>query len=121
MDWREEQSNHNARFSRYLERDTPLYRDWEITALFYSALHIVESYLSKTAGEVKSHTARRDLIRDHLGDISNEYRKLKELSGKARYDCLHSELTKDEKELALEHHAKIVKFVEKKLKIFEDN
>lgn len=118
MDWQEEQSKHNVRSSRYLERDTPLYRNWEITTLFYSALHIVESYLSKIAGEVKSHTARNDLIRNHLSGISNEYRKLKDLSEKARYCCLHSDLTQDEKELALEHHAKIVKFVEKKMETF---
>lgn len=66
------------------------YNDWKITVIFYSAVHIIETFLSKVKVHTSSHKERHKAVRQYrvLREIADEYQTLYMLSIQARYDCV---------------------------------
>ena len=91
-DEHQRQAAHNRAFASSFDLATTPYRDWVVTASFYSALHLVEWFLKS-----RGHTARRDhQLRDayiarfaDLRAIYPDYSELKFQSEAARYECVH--------------------------------
>lgn len=83
-------------------KDTTKFTDWAVTALFYSALHLIDAYLDgehalpKDERHPRKHSAnaaagnggrgRNQLVQALLPAIRKEYRSLEEASRRARYD-----------------------------------
>lgn len=86
-----QQAEHNRDFVQSFDLDTSLYLDWSVTAIFYTALHLVEWYL-----KTKGLTGRRDhKLRDayiarlnELRNIYADYTELKFQSEASRYECV---------------------------------
>jgi hypothetical protein len=66
------------------------YADWEITALFYAALHYVDAWLSRSGTHPHAHVQRRSLVsRDPvLHRIYGHYARLDDRSRDARYTAI---------------------------------
>lgn len=83
---------HNEQFAEKLSKDGQYanYRDWVVTAYFYSAIHYVEAFLASKSPPVHSsrHRIRDDEIATdpQLLPIYDDYRELKDHSSNARYD-----------------------------------
>ena len=115
------QSKHNIDSNRYLVKANPDYPDWEITTLFYSAIHIVNAYLFLAVSKVpKSHYKRKELIKLELNSIYRDYCSLETLSQKARYRSSYQDIT-PEVDKAKRCHAEIFTFVKKRLQEFDDD
>lgn len=82
-------AEHNENFATTLNSDGsyPDYRDWVVTAYFYSAVHYVEAYLATLGKHSPDHRIRdADIGSDaSLQPIYNDYRALKDDSTNARY------------------------------------
>ena len=67
-----------------------MYTDWISTAAFYAALQYLDSYLIQKRPPEKhtSHGAREEAIQldKRISGIYSDYRSLKDLSQRARYD-----------------------------------
>ena len=72
------------------------FTEWEVTALFYSALHYVSAFLATQGYEAKNHHERRNLIAQHT-NLSNEYDNILQYSLDARYEM--KKFTPEEVEL----------------------
>ena len=75
-----------------LYTSVPKYTEWEIVALFYSALHHVEAYFYMQGGQHSgSHRERNRLIRESADfrAIARDYMRLYNLSIVARYELEH--------------------------------
>lgn len=108
------QSHHNRETSQYLARASPEYVDWEITTLFYSPLHMVDSYLfAKTGERPPHHTVRRRRVGAELPEISEQYRLLESLSIKSRYKLQLSTLSQAHQREALYCYEAIHAYVTK--------
>jgi hypothetical protein len=81
------QAEQNERLSRGLILLSPQLMDWGVTACFYTALHLVDAYLSRLGIHPNNHAEREEHIRRHLRPIWMDYRRLKRLSLRARYDA----------------------------------
>ena len=77
------QTRHNLDTCSFLATKNPKYADWEITALFYAVLHLVDDRLEKR-GVQPNHEQRRRMVQGYL-HIRVPYGKLYALSIKARY------------------------------------
>jgi uncharacterized protein (UPF0332 family) len=85
-----QQARHNEEFIAFFDLDSTPYLDWVVTAIFYAALHLVDSYLATKGVHLSSHRGRDSLIwtvRD-LRPIYSAYRRLKHRSEQARYDAV---------------------------------
>ena len=61
--------------------------EWAVVVTFYSALHLVDTFLARSGIHPTSHTDRERLIaRTQLRPIYAEYRRLNTRSREARYD-----------------------------------
>jgi hypothetical protein len=62
--------------------------DWAITVLFYSALHYIDAFLAGKNCHPLTHDNRNDEIEANgcLSEISNDYRRLEDMSREARYN-----------------------------------
>lgn len=81
----------NERLSSELKQLPEQYRDWQIIAVFYAAVHLVQAYLrDKTTMYPQTHEERDRLISslETLRAIYPNYQELKHLSVTARYTCL---------------------------------
>jgi hypothetical protein len=78
----------NEAFAKSLDQAKPLYVDWGITVLFYSALHYVDAYLAIKPLHPPNHDARDTAIQNNgsLSPIYKDYRRLKDQSRAARYE-----------------------------------
>lgn len=96
--WHASQSRHNRSCSHDLSaKSQNRYLDWEITILFYSALHIVNEYFSQKNIPVPTdHIRRRKQVKEYLGPIYAEYQQLYTLSIRTRYNVSHSSITQQE-------------------------
>lgn len=84
--WYESQSNHNKDTHDFLHTKNPSYVDWEITTLFYAALHLVNGYFKRNGIPLpRNHHDRSILMNEKLHSLYPTYRKLYALSIKARY------------------------------------
>ena len=80
------QSEHNKDTHDFLNTKTPKYSDWEITVLFYAALHGVNHNFQQRGFAVPaSHFKRNKLVEKELPLIYKSYRKLHTLSIQSRY------------------------------------
>ena len=69
-----------------MERESPKYTDWEITTMFYSALHLVSEHLKRHGVDVpSSHKQMAKVLSVRLPRISTPYSSLLQLSWNARY------------------------------------
>ena len=85
-----QQAQHNEEFIASFDLDSTPYLDWVVTAIFYAALHFVDSYLAIRGVHLSSHRGRDSLIwavRD-LRPIYSAYRRLKHRSEQARYEAM---------------------------------
>lgn len=85
-----QQAQHNEEFIASFDLDSTPYLDWVVTAIFYAALHFIDSYLATKGIHLSSHRGRDSLIwavRD-LRPIYSAYRRLKHRSEQARYDAV---------------------------------
>ena len=79
------QAKHNARVHALINAHTPSYLDWEITATFYTALHLIDRHLQDMGQQVHNHRSRLVAVRHHLPSMYGPYNRLYSLSVKARY------------------------------------
>lgn len=66
------------------------YPDWSVTAYFYAALHLTRAWLKGrgyTDGDYQSHLAAEEALKEEHFDILEDYKHLKTLSERARYEC----------------------------------
>lgn len=71
-----------------LIRELPVrYAEWEVTTLFYSALHYVDAFLATLNEHPRSHRARIDRVRSATS-LRDEYRNLYNASMEARYGTI---------------------------------
>ena len=61
------------------------YTEWEVTVMFYSALHFVSAFLATLGEHPENHHQRKKLVAQ-LTRIAAEYEDLREASNEARYD-----------------------------------
>lgn len=83
-------ADHNRALVGDLNHLPGRYEDWQVTSLFYAAVHLVQAYFSaKTNHYPGSHEAREELVRQDskLRTIYRDYRELKHLSISSRYTC----------------------------------
>lgn len=79
------QAARNEEFANAISGFDTRLTEWEVTALFYSALHYVSAFLASRGYEVKNHQERRNLIAQHT-NVSYEYDNLLQHSMDARYE-----------------------------------
>lgn len=82
-----QQAVHNMRVAAYLRNESQ-FRDWTATALFYSAVHIVEAVFFIDLGNQHGHThdIREGLLKQNKYlNIARYYIPLKKISLTARY------------------------------------
>lgn len=75
----------NERFVESITFLPARFPNWEITALFYSALHYVDAFLSTQGIHPRSHDSRIRSIRTYI-ETWEDYRDLYQLSLGARYN-----------------------------------
>jgi hypothetical protein len=77
----------NARFAMSLPLESQIAADWAVTALFYSAIHLVEAYFAISGFHSKTHGERefRMFGSSDLHPIRMPYAQLKTVSLDARY------------------------------------
>ena len=80
LDWAER----NERFAESISALPVRFPDWEITTLFYSALHYIDALLATRSEFPKSHKRRLDAIALMPG-LKDDYSSLYERSMDARY------------------------------------
>jgi hypothetical protein len=99
--YHEAKAAYNLKVASHL-KSTTAYTDWAVTATFYAALHLVDSFLDgecqlpKDERHPRKHSAnanpgnggrgRNQLVAALLQPIRKEYRSLEEASRRARYD-----------------------------------
>jgi len=90
----ETRSQHNEDLCTYLRAAAPsAFCDWQVTALFYAAVHLVDAYLAATYGlhpnlhrdRTGRGRGRSDCVQQHLRAVYVDYRQLESLSRIARY------------------------------------
>lgn len=92
------QAHHNERFIQFLGIDTPLYRDWVISAIYYTAVNYIEAFIyekipgqhsdqvARTRQLSSPHQAREKIISDNFpSTIKRHYKTLKNASENVRY------------------------------------
>jgi hypothetical protein len=117
-----QQAERNEDLYEYLGRATPPYYEWQVVALFYSALHYVDAYLATLSlpngVHPGSHSERNYLVRVEafLRGLWVDYRELQDRSRDARYDLVSFRPT-DVRDLRLTAHARIQGQVRRKLRL----
>jgi hypothetical protein len=80
------QWRHNRRFAKTIDA---AYRDWQVTAIFYTALHAVDAALAKLNVNVADHDKRNDTVKSNSSfvHIRDQYMDLYRISRITRYDA----------------------------------
>ena len=108
MSWRTRQSRHNRYAQRYLSGSVQ-YVDWEIIALFYPVIHVMDEYLSSTADKApRNHRERRDLVKLKLRHIYEDYRDLYALCRRARCVIPFDSVREKDRQVAIRLHDSIL-------------
>lgn len=102
------QAKYNQNCARLLVEKHPTFRDWAITATFYSAIHYAEAaftvasdigHTEKAHGKEEQHTFRQRIILERAPHSAyKSYRKLREASSTVRY------LQTDKPDVALDYY-----------------
>lgn len=81
-----QQWKHNRRFAKTIDA---IYRDWQITVIFYTALHLVDAALASLGVTVANHDMRNDQVKNNgaFQQIRQEYLHLYRISRVTRYDA----------------------------------
>ena len=91
------QADSNSRFMRSASFENGAFRDWFVTAAFYTAVHWVDCYLAQqpyVARHPERHRYRWEALDELLAltvmpqDVYDAYSDLYTLSVKARYNCV---------------------------------
>ena len=84
------QAESNEAFYADVRGDLGSYQDWQVTSLFYAALHYVDAYLATKDVHPKLHKDRDWYVSSEaqLRHISIDYLTLKDRSMEARYDTV---------------------------------
>ena len=106
MSWHALQSAHN-RGAQQRMSESPRYADWEITALFYSAVHAVDEYLLSIGEEPCSHQARNKMVRENIPHAYRDYCALFTLCRKVRYEIPYTDVSEGDRETAIYLHDSI--------------
>ena len=106
MSWHTQQSTHNHDVWQYLS-GCVLHADWEITTLFYSAMHAVEERLFEIGKNPRSHHKRNEYVRKYIRHVWREYHALYCLCRRARYEVLHGDISEEERQTAVQLHRAI--------------
>lgn len=106
MSWHARQSAHNQDAQRHLSASSQ-YPDWEITALFYSVVHVIDEYLASIGKAPRDHGERKTLVRENLRHIYRDYRSLYILCRKVRYIVVFASVKKKHKRKAVRLHDSI--------------
>lgn len=103
--WYVLQSEHNKKISVDINVSSQnKYIDWEITTLFYSALHIINEYFYQRGIPLPDkHNERNPLIRSTLNQIYPEYHKLFISSIRTRYLVKYDRIKPQERQDALNY------------------
>jgi hypothetical protein len=88
-----QQAEHNEALFSQLEVFSPQFLDWQVTTLFYAALHYVDAYLATappTGVHPDTHRDRLHLVETerNLRPIARDYRLLMTQSVQARYEAV---------------------------------
>jgi hypothetical protein len=80
------QWKHNRQFAKTIDSK---YRDWQITAIFYTALHFIDAALASLGVEVADHGDRNNqvLTNGSFAAIRSQYMNLYRISRVTRYDA----------------------------------
>ena len=117
MSWHIGQSTHNFDTCKYLQIENPRHKDWEVTSLFYSALHLVEGYLFLIKNITpRGHKRRSNAVMAELPLIFNEYDTLFWLSIKSRYQATPNGITPDEERESIRCHHIIESYIKTELR-----
>ena len=80
------QSAHNKNAFDFLATKAPEYTDWQITMLFYAALHSANRHFEMKGIEVPTnHNKRLKVMKDRLPTMVEAYKNLQTLSEQSRY------------------------------------
>ena len=99
-DW----ADFNARFYAHLGGDESSWQPWAMTALFYIAVHEIQSFLVQHNLARKTHSERLNALRkdSQWATLAQHYDALQQRSRDARYECrVHSQADLAIAELAL--------------------
>ena len=79
------QSRHNERAHDLIRSRTPDYLDWEITTMFYAALHMIHKRLQDLGETACNHRQRLAAVKRLLPKLHDPYSDLYMMSISARY------------------------------------
>jgi hypothetical protein len=108
-----QKGQHNQQVIAHLQMAGDIYLDWVITAMFYTALHLVDQVLYHNARlNPRSHRERHAAIgqQSALAPVYRDYRELERQSRRSRYDC--ADFTPQEVQRLAERLARIEQLVE---------
>ena len=96
-----EKARHNIRFYTSFDFQKTPFRDWVVSGIFYSALHVIDAYLVTKGDHSFSHITRDSWIKNRreLDPVWFDYRDLKEFRMKASYKCYTFTAVEIEKEV----------------------
>jgi hypothetical protein len=100
------QAAENEKLARLIREGPPEHYGWAVTALFYSAVQYGRAYLSSKDILITSHQQFATHLLRTTGneELYGHYRRLKDESERARYDCATFSLA-DIDDLEREHFA----------------
>lgn len=78
------QAERNERLADAMASATERYMEWEVTVLFYSALHYVDAFLATRGLHPKNHYDRKQLVANQT-NVARYYEILFKRSMNARY------------------------------------
>jgi hypothetical protein len=80
------QWQHNRRFAKTIDRT---YLDWQVNAIFYTALHFVDAALCSLGLVAANHEKRNELVKTNgsFASVRNQYLNLYRISRITRYDA----------------------------------
>lgn len=113
--WHTKQSYHNHDAYELLSAHSQ-HKDWQITALFYSTIHVIDEYLLSIGEKPCNHTQRRGAVKLHLNGMYQDYMYLDSLCRKARYEVLFNAITGGERLHAVKIHDSIRAHVQSKMR-----
>jgi hypothetical protein len=80
------QWKHNRRFAKTIDAQ---FRDWQINAIFYAALQLIDASLSKLGVDVSDHSSRNGHVKTNgaFAGVRQQYLDLYRISRITRYDA----------------------------------
>ena len=106
MSWHALQSIHNHGAQQHMSK-SPQYADWEITSLFYSALHTVDEYLLSIGKKPRNHQTRDRMVDENIPHAYQDYYDLYNLCLKVRYETSYTDVSEEDRKTAIYLHNSI--------------